>query len=378
MRCIKILFCSVLIIAVFLGCFNSVCALDIGAKSYVLLNADTFEVLDSSNAHLRLPIASTTKLMTALILAEQENLDTEVVTTAEMVTVEGSSMGLQVGDSVSYYELLVGMLLPSGNDAANTAAVALAGSIERFSDLMNQKAVSLGMTNTHFVTPSGLDAEGHYSTAFDLAILGAYVLKNSVIRDIVSKEKITVTFGNPPYQRTLYNHNKLLTKLEHCIGIKTGYTKKAGRCLVSAVQKNGCTVIAVTLNDGDDWNDHEELLTYGLSLLEKVNVTENISLPNISVVGGSCDSLSLQVPDFSCAVLRDSKDLVKYKVDLLPFLYAPVNLDASVGEIKYYYNDRLIHKDRITVLNGCDLGCTKLTTFDLFYSSLIRLFNCLI
>ncbi|MBO5912113.1 MAG: D-alanyl-D-alanine carboxypeptidase [Clostridia bacterium] len=378
MRCAKILFSLILIVTVVFRCACTVDALDIGAKSYVLLNADTFEVIDSSDAHLRLPIASTTKLMTALILAEQEDLNTEIVTTAEMVTVEGSSMGLKVGDTVSYYELLVGMLLPSGNDAANTTAIVLAGSLEKFADVMNLKASELGMTNSHFVTPSGLDAKGHYSTAYDMAILSAHVLKNKVIREIVSKEKITLTFGNPPYERTLYNHNKLLTRYEYCIGVKTGYTKKSGRCLVSAAQKDGCTVIAVTLNDSDDWNDHEKLLTYGLSLLESVNADENISLPNISVVGGSCDNVSLLVPDFTCGVLQNSGSYLSHKLELPPFLYAPIDDGTSVGEISYYYNDVLIKKDPIKAAKGCIQSHTKQRPFELFYNYFIGLLNCLI
>ena len=378
MRGIKVLICIILIVAVVLECAKNVDALDVSAKSFCLMNADTFEVIDSSNAHLRLPMASTTKLMTALILAEQEDLDTEIIATAEMVTVEGSSMGLKVGDSVSYYELLVGMLLPSGNDAANATAIALAGSLENFTEIMNLKASELGMTNSHFVTPSGLDAEGHYSTAFDLSILAAHVLKNKQIREIASKEKITVTFGNPPYERTLYNHNKLLARYEYCVGLKTGYTKKSGRCLVSAAQKDGCTVIAVTLNDGDDWNDHEKLLTYGLSLLESVNADKNIYLPNISVVGGSCDFVSLNIPDFTCGVLRDSKSGLSYKLELPPFLYAPIEEGTKVGEISYYYNNVLVRKDIIKVTEDCPGYSAEKRPFELFYNNLIKSLDCLI
>ncbi len=378
MRCFKVLICSVLVAAVFTGCVFTVGALDIKAKSYVLLNADTFEVIDSSNAHLRLPIASTTKLMTALILAERGNLDTEIVTTAEMVTVEGSSMGLKIGDSVSYYELLVGMLLPSGNDAANTTAIALAGSLEKFADMMNLKANELGMTNSHFVTPSGLDAEGHYSTAYDMSILAAHVLKNRVIREIVSKEKITLTFGNPPYERTLYNHNKLLSRYEYCVGIKTGFTKKSGRCLVSAAQKDGCTVVAVTLNDSDDWDDHEELLSYGLSTLKCVDVTEGVVLPNVSLVGGHCDNVSLFVPRFACGVSQNFETRFTYKVELPRFLYAPLDVDEVVGEISYYYNDVLVKTDEISVSENYSRNANVLSDFEIFYNCFVKLFSFLI
>ncbi len=378
MKCVEkviaILISAVLVFVCFVQ--SSVRAVSASAKAYVLINADTLDILAAGNAHLRLPMASTTKIMTALLLAEQNTPDKEIVTTKEMVTVEGSSMGLTVGDRVSYYELLVGMLLPSGNDAANTAAISVAGSVDKFAELMNRKAQLIGMKNTHFVTPSGLDADEHYSTAYDMALLATEALKNEVIREIVSEEKITVTFGNPPYQRTLYNHNKLLARYEYCIGIKTGFTKKSGRCLVSAAEKDGCRVVAVTLNDPNDWQDHERLLEYGLSCIEPIDVTKPLPFETVSVVGGDCDRVTVASAGFSCGGNNALADSVLAEYRLTPFVYAPVHAGQTVGSVEYYYNGRLLHKENIIALESVDIKVTKPSFFEKFANVLLFILEC--
>lgn len=330
---------------------HSAAAVTTSAKAHILINADTMEILDSSNAHMRLPMASTTKLMTSLLLAEQGDLEREVTVTEEMVTVEGSSMGLLPGDTVSRYELLVGMLLPSGNDAANTAAICVAGSVADFAEMMNRKAAELGMKNTSFATPSGLDKEEHYSTAYDMALLAAEVLKVPVLSDIVSKEKITVSFGAPPYQRVLYNHNKLLGSYKYCIGLKTGFTKRAGRCLVTAAERDGCRVIAVTLNAPDDWNDHKKLLEYGLDRLILKDVTAKLPSNRLSVVGGTCENVTIEVPKLSCGCTEQQ---IVAKLRLPPFVYAPIAAGQSVGTVEYYCGGRLIRTDSVTASETVD------------------------
>ena len=190
----------------------------VSAASAILIKADTGDILMEKNAYARMPMASTTKIMTALLVAERGNLEDTLVTTREMVTVEGSSMGLQAGDTVSYHDLLYGMLLASGNDAANTAAIAIGGSLTGFADLMNQKAAELGLTSTHFVTPSGLDDPDHYTTAYDLARLAAYAMENPDFAAAASSKTANLCYGNPPYKRTLSNHHKLLNRYEGCLG----------------------------------------------------------------------------------------------------------------------------------------------------------------
>lgn len=348
-------------------------AISTSAKAFCVMCADTGEVLASSNAHLRLSMASTTKIMTALILAELNTLDKEIVTTKEMVTVEGSSMGVLEGDSISYYELLVGMLLASGNDAANTTAIAVSGSVEAFAKLMNKRANEIGMKNTNFVTPSGLDDDEHYSTAFDMSLLACEALKNDTIRNIVSQKKITISYGNPPYQRTLYNHNKLLGSYEYCIGVKTGFTKKSGRCLVSAAEKDNCRVVAVTLNNPNDWSDHEALLDFGLSELKLHDITADFENDKMNVVGGAEDSVSIATESFSLGCTESSKESITYKINLPPFIYAPVTLGQVIGNVEYFYNSKLIHKKDIIALHSVEYKIYEPSFFESFKSKVLMI-----
>ncbi len=346
---------ALLVATTFCICFPvNAGAASISAKAYILINADTLEVLDAKNEHQKLSMASTTKIMTALILAEQDTLQKEIVTTKEMVTVEGSSMGLLEGDTVSHYALLVGMLLPSGNDAANTAAIAVAGSTQKFAELMNKKAAEIGMTNTHFVTPSGLDDEQHYSTAYDMALLAAKALKNDTLSKIFSQEKITVSYGNPPYRRTLTNHNKLLSSYEYCIGVKTGYTKKSGRCLVSAAKKDGCTVIAVTLNAPDDWQDHRSLLELGLSKVFSKDVTYTFKDDTLAVVGGNADRVRITTQPYLCTVTNGSQMQVEGQLNLPPFIYAPCKSGQAVGSVDYIFDGKIIDTKSVYITGDVD------------------------
>ena len=337
--------------------------LSVSAKAAVVINADTKEVLYSKNAHSRLSMASTTKIMTALLLAEQNTPEKWLVTTNEMVTVEGSSMGLKVGDTVTYYSLLVGMLLSSGNDAANTTAIALAGSTDKFAEMMNNRAAQIGMTNTNFVTPSGLDDENHYSTAFDMALLAAEALKNETFKEVASSSKITVRYGNPPYNRTLTNHNRLLNEYEYCIGVKTGFTKKSGRCLVTAAEKDGCRVIAVTLNDPDDWDDHKRLLDFGLSSVTFCDATYNFQNDYISVVGGDKSTVRITTDTFGYTKTKSSNTEVTKKVRILPFIYADAYPGMQVGFIEYRYGDDLIAKKPIIVIGDSQYQSLKEKSF---------------
>lgn len=319
----------------------------VSAKSAILINAATGGVIAEYNGYERLPMASTTKIMTALLLAEQPDLSKTIVTTKEMVTVEGSSMGLMEGDTVSYRDLLYGMLLASGNDAANTTAICLGGSIEGFAEMMNAKAAELGLNDTHFVTPSGLDDEEHYTTAYDLARLAAYAMENPAFYEAASSESAVLNYGNPPYRRTLSNHNKLLSRYEDCIGVKTGFTKKSGRCLVSSAERDGVRLIAVTLNDGDDWDDHEQLLDYGFESLDKKEV-DSRAPGDIAVIGGNVESLKISSENPQLPLLENEVGKVTQKVFIAQFVYAPVTVGAEVGRVEYYYDGRMLESVPIT------------------------------
>ena len=231
------------------------------AKAAALLDGRTGQVLYEKNGSQRALIASTTKIMTGLLVCEQPELDREVTVPAAAAGLEGSSMYLRCGETISLRALLYGMMLHSGNDAALTLAISLCGSEQAFVRQMNCRAEKLGLTGTHFANPHGLDSGENYATALDLARLAQAALRNALFREVVSTKTITCA------GRTLTNHNKLLWRYDGCIGVKTGYTKHAGRILVSAAERNGQQLIAVTIADPDDWRDHAALLDHGFAVL---------------------------------------------------------------------------------------------------------------
>lgn len=232
---------------------------DCAADCAILMDADSGAVLYEKQPDKRCLIASTTKIMTAIVVLEHCSPDEELVIPPEAVNIEGSSIYLKGGEVLTVRELLYGMMLHSGNDAAVALALACSGSVEEFVVLMNLKAQALGMENSSFENPNGLDGEKHYSTARDLAVLTAYALENPAFRQIVSTKRIQCG------TRTFINHNKLLWSVDGAIGVKTGFTKAAGRILVSAAERSGRRLVAVTINDGSDWQDHQTLYDYGFA-----------------------------------------------------------------------------------------------------------------
>ena len=235
-------------------------AVGTSASSAILMEAESGRVLYEQNAHEERLIASITKLMTALVALESGHDLEETVTVGEACTrAEGSSLYLRPGEEISLKGLLYGVMLRSGNDAALAVAEHCGGSVEEFVGRMNEKAAQLGMVNSHFANPNGLNAEGHYSSAYDMALLARACLENEALAEIAATKSATVD------GRVLTNHNKLLWQYEGCIGLKTGYTEKAGRTLVSAAQRDGMTLICVTLSDPNDWADHAALFDWGFS-----------------------------------------------------------------------------------------------------------------
>ena len=320
-------------------------AISTSAKASILINADTGEVIYSQNQNEKLPMASTTKIMTALLLCEEGNMEKEITVTPEMVRVEGTSMGLLGGDKVTYKALLYGMLLASGNDAANVTAYALGGTIDGFVNMMNQRAKELGLNNTHFETPSGLDGDEHYTTAEDLANLARVCMDNPLFKEAASTKAITLEYGNPPYRRTLTNHNKLLKIFEGAVGVKTGFTKKAGRCLVSCAEREGKRVIAVTLKDPNDWEDHINLLNYGLEKVKTTVITPEKTDFSISVISSQNQSVEVKIEEYTVSSLDTSG--FSCEVNLPTFLYAPVKEGDVIGSVVYYKNKTQIARQDI-------------------------------
>lgn len=334
--------CVIMLCAVYVPVYAEDDGVSTSARACVLYCVNSGGFLLEHNADERLPMASTTKIMTALLTLEDASCDNRVITFSEEMTAEGSSMYLNIGERLTLYDLAVGMLMQSGNDAANAAAISVAGSVDKFADMMNARARKLGMNDTHFVTPSGLDDDEHYSTAHDMALLMDAAMRNSDFADITRRTSMTVSFTEPADKTGTYpNHNKLLAMYDGCIGGKTGYTDSAGRCLVTCAERDGLRLIAVTLDDGDDWDDHTALYDWGFE--NYAVYTPDKTEYTADVVGGTKDTVRVCAQDTGGFVIQRSDiDKVKSTVYLPAFLYAPLSPDTAVGEIVYILDDRRI------------------------------------
>lgn len=310
----------------------------LSAQSAIIIDGETNEVIYAKNAHSVRSMASTTKIMTTLIAVESGKLD-ELIEIDNPPLIEGTAIGFSSGNKVTLETLCYGMLLESGNDAALLTAEFLSGNEEEFSKSMNAKARQIGMYHTNFVTASGLDDEMHYTTAYDMALLGAYAVKNEKFSEICSSTTYKATFQTPDQTRTFYNHNRLLNSCEGVFGIKTGFTKKSGRCLVTACRRNGKTLVAVTLSAPDDWNDHKKMYSYGYSLYREVN--PEIRLKNIlPVCGAERDEVKISCDIKPFSVSCNSK--ITYRILLPENIYAPIKKNDVVGKIEFFSDDNLI------------------------------------
>ena len=351
------------------ACLFHVSAADkpnVSAVSFVLYCPDNEKIILSKNENKRMKPASTTKLMTTLLTLEEAAKNDRLITFTDEMTAEGSSMYLEAGEKVRLSDLAAGMMMSSGNDAANAAAISLSGSIKKFSNLMNARASEIGMENTHFVTPSGLDDEEHYSTAYDLALLMAQGLKNESFADLTSQKSVAVSFAAPSNKKITYaNHNRLLSMYEYCIGGKTGYTEAAGRCLVSAAQREGVTLICVTLDDKNDWQDHIYLYDYGFSKLSAFESQDSSLCIEVPCVGGESDVAAV-MGDGDVKLIEDgdrAKDIQR-KVYLDNFVYAPISKGEVLGKIDYTLDGKVIHSTPLVAVEDIAFYKTEKSLWD--------------
>ncbi len=308
-------------------------ALSLSSEASALIECDTGEFIYKKNADKRMPMASTTKIMTALIVIEKGGLDSEIRIPKEAVGIEGSSVYLREGEVFTVKELLYALMLASANDAATVLAIHTAGSVSAFASLMNEKAAELGLSNTHFENPHGLPASGHYTTASELAVIAREASKNQVFREITSTKKTIIRRSSKESARLLVNHNKLLSRYEGCFGVKTGFTKESGRCLVSGAERDGLSLIAVTLNAPNDWNDHEILLDFGFSKYKKQTVVSPYQVEyNIPVCGSYQSSLTASNREgFAVILPKDSVPKIEKRIEGRRFLFAPVSPGECVA-----------------------------------------------
>lgn len=334
-----------LILAVFfiLSVTKNVDALSVSAECACVIDMSTGRVIYEKNAHKQHTMASTTKIMTALVALENSNPDDVVTVSKNAAGKEGTSLYLKAGQKASMEELLYGLMLQSGNDAAVAIAEGVSGSVEEFARLMTERANSIGAKNSSFKNPNGLDEDGHYTTAYDLALITKEAMKNEKFSEIVSTKSKTILDGT----QTVSNHNKMLRNYDGCIGVKTGFTKKSGRCLVTAAKRGGVGIIAVTLNAPDDWRDHANMLDYAFSTTEYFPVIlSGMTINTITVKDGTSKTVEVTATeDFYISENKDDKfKNITVKCDIPKIVAAPVYQGDKIGELSVYYKDELQKK----------------------------------
>jgi len=335
---------------------------DVSARSAILIETYSGDIVYELNSKKRLPMASTTKIMTAITAIESGvPLDKVIIITKEMTGAEGSSVYLYENERFTLYDLIYALLLNSANDSAEAIAISIAGSIDKFADMMNDKVKFLNLTDTNFKNPHGLDSDMHYTTAYDLAKISAYALENDIFREICKTQtkiiypKNSDGTNNETGARYLRNHNKILRIYKDAIGVKTGFTKKSGRCLVSAAERDGTRLVAVTLNASNDWNDHMEMLDYGFANYRNLKLCkENEYQFDINIVNGykinengekiSVNTIKCENISAESVILPNSieKENIKSTVELPRFVYAPIKEGDVTGRIIFTYEEKIV------------------------------------
>lgn len=334
----------------------------LNSRRCVIFDRTSKTVMYGKNEELRSAMASTTKIMTATIALENGNLQDEVTIDRKAAGTGGSRLGLKRGDKITLNDLLYGLMLRSGNDAAVAIAEHIGGSVEGFAELMNQKATELGLKNTHFVTPHGLDSSEHYTTALELAKLTNYALRNEKFAKIVATKSTTISInGNP---RQLFNTNELLGVLNGVIGVKTGFTNGAGRCLVTETKRGDMDIIVVVLGADtkkDRTKDSIKLIEYAFANFTKVNIKgktieefekwERINRNRILIIKGQKDRISLDIGKFNTETIPVKEtDKLEITINTINQLEAPVEKNTKVGTIIIKLNDNII--DSIDIVCG--------------------------
>ena len=365
--------------------------LSINARSYVVLDRKSKKILIGENEYTKAKMASTTKIMTATIILENCNLDDIVTISKKSANTGGSRLGLKTNDKISVLNLLYGLLLCSGNDAAVALAEYCSGSIPEFCNLMNQKAIELGLTNSHFETPHGLDSDGHYTTAYELALITDYALKNSTFVKIVNTKNHTIQINN--YPKNLSNTNELLGVLDGVYGVKTGFTNGANRCLVTACKRNDMDLICIVLGcDTKKFRgqDSTKLINYCFDNFEYVNI-RNLSTHKLNdwkndnknyfnIIKGVSTKLDIKFSDPSSDVIPIKKDEINninVRFSINKNLAAPITVDNIIGNYEIFSSTNTIYSGDIISNNAIDKKNIKYYLFDFLKNYSNTLNSCL-
>jgi D-alanyl-D-alanine carboxypeptidase (penicillin-binding protein 5/6) len=318
-------------------------------KAMAVIEKSSGRVLYSYNENAKLPMASTTKIVTCITVIENcEDLDKVVAVPDCAVGVEGSSIYLKRGEKLKIRDLLYGLMLRSGNDCAVALAMTVGGNVENFAKLMNETARKAGAENTNFVNPHGLHDDNHYTTALDLAKISAYAMKNKEFYEIVSTKQKRIPYGEEDYDRVLLNKNKILSRVEGADGVKTGYTKKAGRCLVSSATRDGMNVICVVLNCPDMFARSESLINKAFLEYELTEVLSMQSSTEAEVVGGKLEKVELAPKSsFVYPLKSNEKERIQILVSDVKKMQAPIKKEIKNGKIEVFLDKQLLFSDNL-------------------------------
>ena len=316
--------------------------------SEIVMELNTGRVVHESNSNVKKYMASTTKILTAIVIIENCDLDKIITVSSKSVGIEGSSIYLEVGEKISVKELLYGLMLRSGNDCAETLALHCSGSIENFSKLMNDTAIKIGANNSNFTNPHGLHDDNHYTTAYDLALISRYAMKNQTFREIVSTKKIAISNSNHDYKRILINKNKMLSNFDGSNGIKTGYTKKAGRCLVSSANRDGLEFICVVLNCAPMFERSIDLLSNAFNEYKNYKLFESDHVLKFIDVQNSNEKCGVYIKnDVIIPLTNDEYNNLDIYIDLPKTISNSINKDEIIGSIKIFIKNNLIFEEKI-------------------------------
>lgn len=324
------------------------------AKGMVVLEGNTNTILYGKNENAKLPMASTTKIVTAILAIENcQDLDEKFLVSEKAIGIEGTSIYLKSGERLSMRELLYGLILASGNDCA-VAIAEYFGSEDKFVEMMNNFALSLGLENTHFANPHGLDADGHYTSAYDLAVMTSYALENPVFKEIVSTERMVIEKNDLYQARYLKHKNRLLFTDDKCIGVKTGFTDNAGRCLVHAHEENGMQLISVVLNCQPMFEECDRLTRLAMDNYEMKEFVKPYNfVSNIEISDSDKSEIGvITIKGFSLPILKCDEDRYEVKYLLPDRLVAPITLNQGVGTVQVLFDDNIIFEGDLITIEG--------------------------
>ncbi len=318
---------------------------EVTASAAILLDYTTGEILHQKNASKKLAPASTTKILTAILAIERGKMNQEMVTSTKASKTDGSSIWLAPGETHTLEDLLYGILLNSGNDASVTVAENLAGSESNFAAWMNEKAKALGAKDSHFINSNGLPEKNHYTTAYDLALITRYALHNPIFNEIVNTKKKIISWPGHKWARTLYNHNKMLWRYQYTDGVKTGYTRQAGHCLVTSATKDNHRLIVVVLHSKNEYVDSTALFNYGFSRFQLYTLSSTKKLGAVNVAGG----VQQQVPvsamsPINLVIPKGTESKLQMNLSLPQSIQAPVEKAQHVGELKVELGGKVLEK----------------------------------